>query len=56
VAQVYQAMDRGDRFFTRAGTYTAHVNKYYCPNCKVSTLISSPDATTANNLDNLQRC
>lgn len=55
VSQVLTAMGNGHRFYTQANGFTALVNRYTCP-CGLVTLRSSPDATTANNLDNLRIC
>jgi uncharacterized protein DUF3892 len=55
VQDVYNAMNRGDRFFTFGGGAWATVNPYRC-GCGLGTLRSGADATTANNLDSLVLC
>jgi hypothetical protein len=55
VQQVWDAMNRGDRFFTYGGGRWATVNAYRC-GCGLGSLRSGPDATTANNLDSLNLC
>jgi hypothetical protein len=58
ITQVYNAMDKGDTFYTCGETSQkmAAVQKYSCPLCDESTLRSAPDAVTDNNLDNLPAC
>lgn len=55
---VLDALDRGHTFFTKSPSTgkEASVNKYQCKTCGRTTIRSSPDATTDNNLDNLRRC
>ena len=55
VRDVWDAIDRGDTFYTEAGGRTAKVNKFNCP-CGQGSLRSSADATTTNNLDSLRIC
>jgi hypothetical protein len=56
VSEVYNAMDRGQTFFTkdRYGN-VASVRKYTC-GCGRATLRSAADASSGNNLDNLRTC
>ena len=52
-------MDQGDTFYTygEQSRKTARVEKGNCPVCRMfSTLRSTPDATTDNNLDSLPSC
>ncbi|WP_181775319.1 DUF3892 domain-containing protein [Amycolatopsis pittospori] len=55
VAEIYQSMDGGDRYFTDAGGLKAYVRKWACP-CGEGTLRSMADATLRNNLDSLPLC
>jgi len=55
VQQVYWAMNAGHRFFTFGGGKWATVHAYRC-RCGAGTLRSGADATSANNLDNLNIC
>lgn len=57
VHQVYERMNRGDTFYTLGDRtdWTAEVHPFEC-RCGAGTLRSSPDATTDNNLDSLNRC
>lgn len=55
VQQVYNAMNRGDRFYTYGGGKWASVHAFRCL-CGRDTLRSGADATTANNLDHLNLC
>jgi len=58
LAQVIEAMDRGDVFYTqgeRTGTL-ACVQKYVRTLCRRTYIRSTPNATRENNLDNLRRC
>lgn len=56
VAEVYQAMRRGDRFYTQGAKSgkVANVVAYTC--CGIQTLRSTPDSVTDNNLDYLPTC
>ena len=58
VAQVYAAMDRGDRFYTYSERFqrVAWVMKWNCSYCRRATLRSAPDSIPDNNLDNLPTC
>ncbi len=58
VAEVYEAMDRGDLFYTEGPTsgVRARVGKWGCRTCNAPTLRSSADAVRDNNLDYLPRC
>ena len=53
ITQVYNAMDRGDTFYTygEKSQKSAAVNKYKCPHCGENTLRSVPEAVTDNTLD-----
>lgn len=55
VAEVWNAIDSGDAFYTEAYGYRARVEKFRCP-CGRGSLRSAADAITANNLDNLRIC
>ena len=59
VAQVYEAMDRGDRFWTlgKKSGQTAWVYKDQCSTrCTYRTLRSAHDDVKDNNLDSLPNC
>jgi hypothetical protein len=58
VAQVYAAMDRGDRFWTlgKKSGQTAWVSKMKCPACPYGTLRANHDDVSDNNLDSLPNC
>ena len=58
LAEVLQAMDRGDTFYTRGeqSGRIASVERYRCSRCMTTSIRSSPDAVRDNNLDNLNRC
>ncbi len=58
VADIYNAMDRGDTFYTQgksSGKF-ASVHKYQCTACNFLTIRSAADAVYDNNLDNLPTC
>lgn len=55
VQEVWDAIAQGDVFYTSAGGYVAGVNPYRC-GCGWGSLRSTPDATTANNLDSMRLC
>jgi hypothetical protein len=56
VSAVYQAMDKGDRFYTQSVSTgdIALVSRWHC--CGIDTLRSAADAVADNNLDNLPSC
>lgn len=56
VQEVWRKLDAGHFFYT-SDSYgnVAAVRKYDCP-CGRGSLRSAPDATKANNLDNLRLC
>ena len=56
--QVLDGMSSRDSFYTKSLTTgkEASVNKYECKTCGRTTMRSSADAVTDNNLDNLRRC
>ena len=58
LSNVLQALDTGISFFTKSPSTgkEASVNKYVCKTCQRTTIRSSPDAISDNNLDNLRRC
>ena len=58
LTDVLNAINAGDSFFTKSPSTgkEASVNKYVCQTCQRTTIRSSPDAITDNNLDNLRKC
>ena len=58
VAEVFQAMNSGDTFYTQGQTSgkVATVHPFHCTQCQRWTLRSSPDAVKDNNLDSLPFC
>ena len=58
VAEVVNAMQRGDRFYTqgKASGRVAWVEKYWCPACGGWHIRSTRDAVVDNNLDSLRAC
>lgn len=57
VSQAYDAMDKGDTFYTEKPKGSrASVKKFHCGECNFDTLRSGPDATKENNLDNMPNC
>jgi len=56
--QVLDAIQSGNSFFTKSPSTgkEASVNKYECKTCGRTTIRSSADAVTDNNLDNLRKC
>jgi len=56
--QVLDSMDLGNSFYTKSPSTgkEASVNKYECKTCQRTTIRSSADAVTDNNLDNLRKC
>ena len=58
VDEVYRAIDRGDRFYTKSESTgeIAYVIKWGCLHCGFRTLKSTADAVTDNNLDYLVHC
>lgn len=55
VREVWDALDRGEVFYTYGGGEVALVHKFHCP-CGRNSLRSAPDATIENNLDYLRLC
>ena len=55
---VLKAMDNGDSFYTKSTSTgkEAEVKKYDCGTCKTTTIRSTADSVTDNNLDNLRKC
>ena len=56
--QVLDSIDLGNLFYTKSPSTgkEASVNKYKCQTCNRTTIRSSADAVTDNNLDNLRKC
>ena len=56
--QVLDSIDLGNSFYTKSPSTgkEAFVNKYECKTCQRTTIRSSADAVTDNNLDNLRKC
>ena len=56
--QVLDSMGLGNSFYTKSPSTgkEAFVNKYECKTCQRTTIRSSADAVTDNNLDNLRKC
>lgn len=56
--QVLDSMSLGNSFYTKSPSTgkEASVNKYECKTCQRTTIRSSADAVTDNNLDNLRKC
>jgi hypothetical protein len=58
ITQVYNAMDKGDTFYTSGekSRTQAPVEKFKCPQCDEKTLRNVPDTKADNNLDSLPAC
>ncbi len=58
LAEVLQAMDSGDVFYTKGETSgkIARVEKFKCPSCSRTHIRSEADHVSDNNLDELRFC
>ena len=56
--KILKTIDSGDSFYTKSTSTgkEAEVKKFDCGTCKRTTIRSTPDAVTDNNLDNLREC